>query len=43
VKLGGEGAELAHRVQVAVGRDRHEVAFLAAVDSCRIGLEAFEQ
>ena len=43
IKLGGEGAELAHRLRVAVGRDRHEVAVLSAIDPSRIGLDAFEQ
>jgi hypothetical protein len=39
----GEGAELAHRLRVAGGRDRYEMAVLSAVDPCRVGLDAFEQ
>jgi hypothetical protein len=42
VKLGGEGAELTHRLGVPVGRDRHEMAVLSAIDSSRIGLDPFE-
>src|SRR5215472_5033888 len=42
LKVGREGAELAHRFSVAVGRDRHEVAILSAIDPNRIRLDAFE-
>jgi len=43
VQVGGEGAELAHRLRVALGRDRYEMAVLSAVNPGRVGLDAFEQ
>ena len=42
VQVGSEGAELAHRLRVAVGRDRYEMAVLSAVDAGRIRLDAFQ-
>jgi len=43
VKVSGEGAELTHWLGSALGRHRHEVALLSAVDTGRVGLDAFEQ
>jgi hypothetical protein len=43
LQIGGEGAELAHRLGVAVGRDCDEMALLSTVDTGRVGLDAFEQ
>jgi hypothetical protein len=41
--VSGKGAELAYRLGVAVGSDRHEVAALAAIDADGIELDAFQQ
>ena len=43
LQIGGEGAELAYRLGVAFGRNRHEMTVLSAIDAGRIGLDAFEQ
>jgi hypothetical protein len=43
LKIGGEGAELAHRLGVAFDRHRHEVTALATVDAGSIELDALEQ
>src|SRR6202035_441952 len=43
VKLGGEGAELAHWLRIPLTRDRHVVTLLAAVDAGRVRLNAFQQ
>jgi len=42
VQIGGEGAELAHWLRVALRWYRHEMAVLSAVDASRVGLDAFE-
>jgi hypothetical protein len=38
-----EGAELTHRLGVALARECDEMALLSAVDAGHVGLDTFEQ
>ena len=42
VELGGEGAELTHRLMIPFARDRHVVTLFTTVDAGRVGLNTFQ-